>query len=272
MTKSAAKTRIIVAGAGGRMGRTILSLAAKDSQIRIAGAFERADYPEIGNDVGTLIGTKALNIPIHPDLRECVRSGHVIIDFTHPGAVPQNLAVALKEKKAMVIGTTGLSASFIRELQSAAKKIPIVQAPNMSVGVNLLFRLVSLVGSNLNDHYDVEIVEEHHRHKKDAPSGTALELGRLIAQARKIDWDGNAVFGRKGLTGERKRGTIGIHAVRGGDVVGNHQVSFIADGERIELVHKASSREAFAYGALVAAKFVARKKAGFYNMQQVLGL
>ena len=272
MAKVAAKTRIIVAGAAGRMGRTILSLAAIDHQIRIAGAFERADHPEIGRDVGALIGTKARNVPVHPDLRECIHTGNVIIDFTHADAAPQNLQVALKEKKAMVIGTTGLSSSFIRELQLAAKKIPIVQAPNMSVGVNLLFQLASLVAGQLNDHYDVEIVEEHHRHKKDAPSGTALELGRLIAKARNIDWDTNAVYGRKGLTGERKRGTIGIHAVRGGDVVGNHQVSFIADGERIELVHKASSREAFAYGALLAAKFVARKKTGFYNMREVLNL
>lgn len=272
MAKVAAKTRIIVAGACGRMGRTILSLAAQDHHIRIAGAFERADHPEIGHDAGTLIGTKALNVPIHPDLRECVRAGNVIVDFTHADAVPQNLAVALKEKKAMVIGTTGLSSSFLRDLQTTARKIPIVQAPNMSVGVNLLFQLASLVAEKLTDRYDVEIVEEHHRHKKDAPSGTALELGRLIAKARNIDWDGNAVFGRKGLTGERKRGTIGIHAVRGGDVVGNHQVNFLADGERIELVHKASSREAFAYGALLAAKFVARKKSGFYNMRQVLGL
>ncbi len=172
----------------------------------------------------------------------------------------------------MVIGTTGLSDGFIGKLKTASKKIPIVQAPNMSIGVNLLFQLASLVGSSLNENYDVEIVEEHHKHKKDAPSGTALELARVIAKARKIDFDSNVVYGRKGVTGERKKGSIGIHAVRGGDAVGNHQVSFMADGERIELIHKASSREAFASGALVAAKFVAKKKIGFYNMAQVLGL
>jgi 4-hydroxy-tetrahydrodipicolinate reductase len=211
-------------------------------------------------------------VPVHPDIRECIEAGSVVIDFTHADAVPHNLSVALKAKRAMVIGTTGLPATFIEKLRLAAKTIPIVQAPNMSVGVNLLFRLVSLAGGKLDEHYDVEIVEEHHRHKKDAPSGTALELARQIAQARKIGLDQNAIYGRKGMTGERKRGTIGIHAVRGGDTVGDHRVCFIADGERIELVHRASSREAFARGALLAAKFVANQKPGLYNMQDVLGL
>ena len=270
MAKYAVK--IIVAGAAGRMGRTILGLAHRDPGIQIAGAFEKADNPAIGRDVGELIGTSPLNVPVHPDLRECVQAGNVIIDFTHPDAVSHHLEIALKSKRAMVIGTTGLSHGSVEKIREAGRKIPVVQAPNMSVGVNLLFRLVSLVGGILNDRYDVEIVEEHHRHKKDAPSGTALELARLIAKARKIDFEANVAYGRKGLAGERKRGLIGIHAIRGGDVVGNHQVSFMSEGERIELVHKASSREAFGYGALLAAKFVAKKKIGFYNMQQVLGL
>ena len=270
MAKQAVK--IIVAGAAGRMGRTILGLAHRVSGIQIAGAFERSDSPAVGRDVGELIGVKSLNVPVHPDIRECIKFGNVVIDFTQPEAVPENLEVALKAKRAIVIGTTGLTNVFIQKIHSAARKIPIVQAPNMSVGVNLLFRLASLVGSALDDRYDVEIAEEHHRHKKDAPSGTALELARLIAKARKIDFQQNVVYGRKGLTGERKRGSIGIHAVRGGDVIGNHQVSFLSDGERIELVHKASSREAFGYGALLAAKFLAKKKSGFYNMQEVLGL
>jgi 4-hydroxy-tetrahydrodipicolinate reductase len=266
------KVRIVVAGAAGRMGKTILSLALKDPEIKIAGAFEQADSPSVGRDVGELLGAEALNVPVHPDVRECIQMGSVIIDFTHPDALPNHLELAVKTRRAMVIGTTGLSASQIQKLHAASKKIPIVQAPNMSVGVNLLFRLAEMVGASLDNRYDVEIVEEHHKHKKDAPSGTALELARQVAKGRKIDFEANAIYGRKGLTGERKKGTIGIHAVRGGDVVGNHNVSFMADGERIELVHKASSREAFAYGALVAAKFVAKKKLGFYNMQQVLGL
>ena len=264
--------KIIVAGAAGRMGRTILSLAQRDPEIKIAGAFEKADSPSVGRDVGELIGTPPLNIPVHPDVRECVQFGSVVIDFTQPEALPHHLEIALETRRAMVIGTTGLTTSLIQKIQSASKKIPIVQAPNMSIGVNLLFKLASLVGSILDERYDVEIVEEHHKHKKDAPSGTALELARLIAKARKVDFEANAVYGRKGSTGERKRGSIGLHAVRGGDVVGNHQVSFISEGERIELIHKASSREAFGFGALLAAKFVAKKKIGFYNMQQILGL
>lgn len=272
MREDRGATRIIVAGAAGRMGRCLLALAYNDPEIRIAGAFERADNPVIGRDVGELIGMPSINVPVHPDLRECVQLGNVIIDFTQPEAVPHHLDIALKTKRAMVIGTTGLNEAFIGKLHSASKKIPIVQAPNMSIGVNLLFRLASLVGSSLDDRYDIEIVEEHHKHKKDAPSGTALELARVIAKARKVDFEANVTYGRKGITGERKKGSIGIHAVRGGDVVGNHQVSFMAEGERLELIHKASSREAFASGALFAAKFVAKKKIGFYNMQQVLGL
>ena len=266
------KVQIIVAGAAGRMGRTILSTAHRDPEVQIAGAFERADSPAVGRDVGELIGIGSINVPVHPDIRECIGSGGVIIDFTQPEATLHHLEVALKAKRALVIGTTGLPQVMIQKIRSAGRKIPIVQTPNMSIGVNLLFRIASLVGGTLGDRYDIEIVEEHHRHKKDAPSGTALELARLLAQARKISLESNVVYGRKGITGERKRGSIGIHAIRGGDVVGNHQVSFISEGERIELVHKAFSREAFAQGALLAAKFLAKKRLGFYNMQQVLGL
>ncbi|MBI1977893.1 MAG: 4-hydroxy-tetrahydrodipicolinate reductase [Candidatus Omnitrophica bacterium] len=270
MTKPAVK--IIVAGAAGRMGRAILGLASRDPEIQIRGAFERADHPAIGRSVGELIGVPSLEVPVHPDLRECAQLGSVIIDFTQPAALPHHLEIAVKARRAMVIGTTGLTIALMEKLHTASKKIPIVQSPNMSVGVNLLFKLTSLVGSVLDDRYDVEIVEEHHRHKKDAPSGTALEIARQIAKARNINLETNAIYGRKGITGARKRGAIGIHAIRGGDVVGNHQVSFISEGERLELVHKASSREAFASGALMAAKFVAKKRSGFYNMHDVLGL
>lgn len=265
-------TKIIVAGACGRMGQSILKLALKDSSIQIAGAFERSDHSSLGRDVGEILGQEPVKVPVHPDLRECVSSGDVIIDFTHPAATAQNLKVAIQNKVGMVIGTTGLSDVFIRELKKASKKIPIVQAPNMSLGVNLLFKLVNLTAQILDNSYDVEIVEAHHRHKKDAPSGTALELVRQVASGRKINLESNVIFGRKGDAGARKAGVIGVHAVRGGDVVGDHDVQFMTEGERIELVHKASSRDAFAKGALLAAKFVAKKQNGFYNMQQVLGL
>lgn len=263
---------IIVAGACGRMGQTILRLALADSSIKVAGAFERSDHSSIGRDIGEILGQDSVKVPVHPDFRECVGVGNVVIDFTHPAATAQNLKVAVQKKIGMVIGTTGLSNAFIRELKRVSKKIPIVQSPNMSLGVNLLFRLTNMTAELLDDSYDIEIVEAHHRHKKDAPSGTALELVRQAAFGRKINLESNVTFGRKGDTGARKAGAIGVHAIRGGDVVGDHQVAFMTDGERIELVHKASSRDAFAKGALLAAKFVAKKKNGFYNMQQVLGL
>lgn len=268
------KIKLIVAGAAGRMGRSILGLALRDPQIQIAGAFERADNPAVGRDVGELIGIPSINVPVHPDIRECIGLGSVVIDFTQPEAVLHHVEIAREAKRAMVIGTTGLEKAFLMKLRAFySARIPIVQSPNMSLGVNLLFHLVSQVADLLGDQYDVEIVEEHHRHKKDAPSGTALELAHLIAKERNTaDVKPSVIYGRHGLTGERKRGEIAIHAVRGGDIVGNHQVSFISEGERIELIHKASSREAFASGALLAAKFVAKKKIGFYNMQHVLGL
>lgn len=266
------KTKVIIAGAAGKMGRAIVQVAYRDPSIQIVGAFEQATHPMIGRDVAELIGQAPISVPIHPDIRECIKKGEVIIDFTSPLAVSQNLEVAMKNKCAMVIGTTGLDPSMIEKLSKASKTIPIVQSPNMSVGVNLLFKIASIVGQFLDERYDVEIVEEHHKHKKDSPSGTALELARQIAKARKIDFDANVIYGRRGLVGERKKGVIGIHAVRGGDAIGNHQVNFLSDGDRVELVHKASSREAFASGAICASKFVVKKKSGFYNMQQVLGL
>jgi 4-hydroxy-tetrahydrodipicolinate reductase len=184
----------------------------------------------------------------------------------------QNLACVKKHKKKIVIGTTGLSEKDKKTIAAAAADTAIVCAPNMSVGVNLLFKLSSMVASILHDDYDVEIVEAHHKHKKDAPSGTAARLAELVAEARKVSLAEQGVYGRKGLSGERGRGTIGIHAVRGGDVVGEHTVSFLAEGERVELVHKASSRDAFAKGALVAARFLINKARGIFSMQDVLGL
>jgi 4-hydroxy-tetrahydrodipicolinate reductase len=265
--------KIIIAGAYGRMGRAIIKSALSDPGVQVAGAFERPECPALGRDVGEVIGEKAINVPIHPDIRECIECGEVLIDFTQPNATISNLQFAVQHKVGMIIGTTGLTAPVLQKIYDASKKIPVVQSPNMSLGVNLMFRLAQLVGEKLNDDYDVEIVETHHKHKKDAPSGTALELVRFIAAGRNISLpDVNSVYGRKGATGERKKGSIGIHAVRGGDVVGEHIVSFLADGERLELVHRASSRDAFARGAILAAKFVAKKKSGFYNMQQVLGL
>jgi len=264
--------KVIVAGAGGRMGQTIIRLAHMDPTLKLVGAFERFDHPLVGRDVGELLGQTAIDLPIHPDLRECIDLGDVIIDFTSPASTAQNLKLAAKEGCRMVIGTTGLSAALQRDIKRLSRKIAIVQSPNMSVGVNLLFKLTELTASKLDKSYDIEIVETHHRHKRGAPGGTAHELARRAAAARNVSPNKAILDGREGETGAREEGIIGVHAVRGGDIVGDHVVSFMTDGEKIELTHRATSRDAFAKGAIQAAKFLAKKRSGSYNMQQVLGL
>ena len=264
--------RIIVAGCAGRMGRRIIRLALKNKNITIGGVFEHKDHPLVGTDIGTMIGAGKTNLIVKPDLTHVVDKGDVIIEFTNPSATVAHVQAALTHKKKMVIGTTGLSTKEHESIKKAAQQIGIVSAPNMSVGVNLLFKLSHLVASTLRDDYDVEIVEAHHKFKKDAPSGTALEIARQVAAGRKITLSENAIYGRAGFCGERKKGTVGIHAVRGGDVIGEHTVSFMAEGERIELIHRASSRDAFAKGALVAALFISHKKKGLFTMQDVLGI
>lgn len=264
--------KLLVAGACGKMGAQILSLAAKDSAFKITGAFESKGHARVGKPLSEILGIEGLNTAVTAGIESVVKAGDVVIDFTHRDATPEHVRACQAAGLAMVIGTTGLSEETLQTIKQASQKIAIVQSPNMSAGVNLLFKLTELVASKLSDEYDIEIVEAHHRHKKDAPSGTALELARSAARGRKVDLSQKGVYGREGLTGERPRGEIGVHAVRGGDVVGDHTVSFMAEGERVELTHKASSREAFAKGALLAAKFVAGKKTGLYTMHDVLGL
>lgn len=261
--------KLLVAGVCGRMGSRILDLAFKDPDIQVAGAFEFPSHPSVGAALG---GQSALALRIEAGLENTIDKGDVLIDFTNPEATLAHLELCAKHGKGIVIGTTGLSEKMLEPVKQASKRIPVVQSPNMSVGVNLLFRLTELAASKLGGEYEIEIVEAHHRHKKDAPSGTALELAREAAAVRKLDPKATFVYGRQGVTGEREKNVIGIHAVRGGDVVGEHTVSFLSDGERIELVHKASSRDAFAKGALVAAKFISGRKNGFYTMRDVLGL
>ncbi|MBU1862394.1 MAG: 4-hydroxy-tetrahydrodipicolinate reductase [Candidatus Omnitrophica bacterium] len=264
--------RIIVAGCLGRMGRRIIRLGLEKKNVKVVGVFEHKENPAIGNDIGELIGVGKKGIAVMSTLSQVIDKGDVIIDFTTPSATIDHLKKALRFQKKMVIGTTGLSTKEKETIKKASERIPIVFAPNMSVGVNLLFKLSRLVATTLGDDYDVEIVETHHKHKKDAPSGTAHELARLIAEGRGGDLAKDAVYGRVGMCGERKKGAIGIHAVRGGDVVGEHTVSFMTEGERIELIHRASSRDTLAKGALVAAQFISKKKKGLYSMQDVLGL
>lgn len=261
-----------VTGAAGRMGKAILNLASQDKAFKITAALELEDSPAIGTDVGALIGTKALGVKVTSDTLQAFKSCDVVIDFTHASATSSNLAAAKKTKTQFVLGTTGFDEKVKKFLKSASKSIGIVQAPNMSIGVNLLFKLAEITGKALDEDYDIEIVEAHHRMKKDAPSGTALGLLESVAASRKKNIKKDAIYGRVGETGARPRGELAVHTMRGGDVVGDHTVFFLGNGERIELTHKASSRDAFASGALKAAKFIVRKRAGLYNMRQVLGI
>lgn len=264
--------KLAVAGAAGRAGKTILQLAAKDKAFRITGGIEQRGHALLGSDIGLLAGGGLLGVTIQQDVESVLRKADVLIDFSHFTALPANLDACVKTQTALVVGTTGLSNSILEKVAAASKKVPIVQSPNMSVGVNLLFRLAALAGSMLDESYDLEISEVHHRMKKDAPSGTALKLLEILAEARGRNLKNDVIYGREGETGVRPKGKIGVFALRGGDVVGEHTVSFFGDGERIELVHKASSREAFAKGALLAAKFLAKKRHGLYHMGQVLGM
>ncbi len=252
------------------MGATLLALACRDPRLEVAGAFERPDHPDVGRLLSELSGLPLDGLRLEGRASALLRACDVVIDFTTPQATLEHVRSAVQARRSMVIGTTGLTRSAESELARAARRIGIVKAPNMSRGVNVLFALVEQAASLLAADCDVEIVEIHHRNKKDAPSGTALELARRVARARGVDLARVSVHGRWGMTGERKPGTIGIHAVRGGDVVGEHTVSFLADGERLDFTHRASSREAFARGALAAAQFVAARKRGLYSMEDVL--
>lgn len=264
--------KLAVAGAAGRMGKIIFQLAAQDKSFKIVGGLEQRGHPALGTDIGVLIGDDLSGVTIQQDALSTLRNADVLIDFSHFSAFEENLKACVATKTALVVGTTSLTPAMVRKVKNASKKIPIIQSPNMSIGVNLLFKLAAVAGAILDESYDLEITEIHHRMKKDAPSGTALKLLEILAEARNKDVRKDVLYGRQGETGARKQGKIGVFALRGGDVVGEHTVSFLGDGERIELVHKASSREAFAKGALLAAKFLAKKRQGLYYMSNVLGM
>ncbi len=264
--------KLVMAGASGRMGKTILQLASQDKAFKIVGGLEQRGHAALGQDLGSIIGRALMGVKVTQDATAALKEADVLIDFSHFSALPENLKAAVKTHTAYVIGTTGILTATLQQIKNASRKIPIVQSPNMSVGVNLLFKMAALAGKVLDESYDLEIMEIHHRMKKDAPSGTAMKLLEILLEARGRDIKKDVVYGRAGEIGAREKGKIGVLALRGGDVVGDHTVSFFGDGERIELVHKASSREAFARGALLAAKFLAKKKLGLYHMQQVLGM
>ncbi|WP_028579454.1 4-hydroxy-tetrahydrodipicolinate reductase [Desulfogranum japonicum] len=264
---------VIVAGAGGRMGQRICAMVQQHPQLRVSAAFEHPDSAAIGEDVGVISGLGNLGIPISAGLEAVIDQGDVIIDFTFHKATMQFAEIAAKHKRAMVIGTTGLGAEEVEQLrQLADASFPCVQSPNMAVGVNVLFKLVEKTAAVLGDAYDVEIVEAHHRMKKDAPSGTALKLGEMAAKALGRDLQQVGVMERNGIIGERTDQEIGIQTIRAGDIVGEHTVYFAGAGERIEISHRATNRDNFARGAALAAAWVTQQKNGMYTMFDVLDL
>lgn len=263
---------VAIAGASGRMGTRIGALAYDNPEIKIVGAFERTGHDRIGEDLGTIIGADNTGVVLTDDIDKAIHDADVVIDFTSIASTLSHLRKCADEKKAMVTGTTGFSEDDVKEIQAMARNIPCVFAPNMSVGINLLFKILKDVARTLGDDYDVEIIEAHHRLKKDAPSGTALKLARVVAEALNLDIDEAAVYARKGMIGERKKKEIGLQTIRAGDIVGEHTVLFGGIGERIEITHKASSRDTFAKGAVRAALWVCGKEPGLYDMLDVLGL
>ncbi len=262
-------TKIAVNGAAGRMGRRIIALAMEMDNVTLAGAMEGDGNEALGKDAGLLAGAGEANIVI---ASEPARQPDVIIDFSIPAATMARLHYCTEHKIGMVIGTTGFTEEQYEKLQTAANEIPILLSANMSLGVNLLFKLAAEVAQSLNDDYDIEIVEAHHRFKRDAPSGTALEIAKQIATAKGWQWPDCMEQGRYGKEALRKEKTIGMHSVRAGDIVGKHEIIFATLGESIKLEHQAHSRDTFARGALAAALWLDGQKAGRYNMFNVLGM
>lgn len=264
--------KIAVTGAAGRMGQRIIACIHDTEGAVLAGATERAGSPAIGRDAGEIAAVGANGVTIVDSLEKALADADVLIDFTSAEASLLHLKTVASLGKAIVIGSTGFTASQMEEVKTLVKNTPCVLAPNMSVGVNVLLKALDLVARTLGDGYDVEIVEAHHRLKKDAPSGTAMKIAQVLASSLDRDLDEVAVYERKGLIGERAPKEIGIQTIRGGDIVGDHTVYFATMGERLEFTHRASSRDTFARGAIRAAQWVGTRKPGLYDMQDVLGL
>jgi 4-hydroxy-tetrahydrodipicolinate reductase len=261
---------LAIAGAGGRMGRMLLDAAGSQDGMVISGALEHAGSPLLGKDAGELAGA-AKGVTITADLALGLKNASVLIDFTRPEGTLQHLAACKNHKVNAVIGTTGFTPEQKREIESTAKEIAIVFAPNMSVGVNVTLKLIEMATRALHEHYDIEIIEAHHKLKVDAPSGTAIKMGEVAAAAMGKTLDEIGVFERHGVIGERKPGTIGFTAIRGGDIIGDHTVMYAGTGERIEISHKSSTRSGYAQGAMRAVRFLADKKTGLFDMDDVLG-
>ena len=270
--KEVTMVRIAVAGAAGRMGSRITALSREYDGLQLAGAFERKGHKDTGKDIGIITGIGDTGVKLADSPEAVIDNVDLLISFTTVEASLEHLRLASSKGKAMVIGTTGFTKDNLKEVAELTKKVPCVMASNMSMGVNLLLKVLQDIARVLGDGYDIEIVEAHHRMKKDAPSGTALKMAQVIADALNRNLDDVAVYARKGIIGERKPKEIGIQTIRAGDIVGEHTVMFGGLGERIEVIHKVSSRDTFARGALRAALWVYGKPAGLYDMQDVLGL
>jgi len=263
--------RIAIAGASGRMGRMLIEAVMQAGDTQLAGALDIAANPLLGTDAAAFLG-KPAGIAITSQIEAGLVNAQVLIDFTRPDGTMQHLAVCRRLGVQMVIGTTGFSDAQKAEIQAASREIAIVMAPNMSVGVNVTLKLLELAATALNNGYDIEIIEAHHKHKVDAPSGTALKMGEVIASAQGRELKDCAVYERYGHTGERVDGSIGFSTIRGGDIVGDHTVMFATEGERIEITHKSASRSTYAQGSLRAVRFLAQQSSGLFDMFDVLGL
>jgi len=266
-----ATIRYAIAGSSGRMGRTLIEAVQQDPSASLAAALEHDSSPLLGKDAGELVGAPC-GILIGADLDAALAVADCLIDFTRPEGTLRHLAACRRQRVNLVIGTTGFSAAGRKAIEDAALEIPVVCAPNMAVGVNAVFRLLDVAARILSAGYDVEVIEAHHRHKVDAPSGTALRMGEVVAAALGRDLAECAIHGREGHTGERPATQIGFSAIRGGDIVGDHTVLFAGVGERIEITHKSASRMPYALGALRAARFLSSRDHGLFDMQDVLGL
>ncbi|MHC4187075.1 MAG: 4-hydroxy-tetrahydrodipicolinate reductase [Planctomycetota bacterium] len=263
------KHKLLIVGAAGRMGKKLVSLAADSEKFEIVGAVDRKDLPEIGKDTGLVAGLKAIKVEL---TSEYPAGADVTIDFSQPDAADATIEYCIAHKSALVMGTTGLTDNQKQKITNAASHIPVIYGTNMSVGMNVLFEMVGRFAAMLGDDYDIEIVEQHHRFKKDAPSGSALTLAENICKATNRSFPDCLVHGRQGKDTLREKGTIGMHAVRAGDITGNHSISFTTLGEKIDLNHTAHSRDTFVLGALRAADWLVNKEPGVYSMADVLGL
>ena len=264
--------KVVIAGAGGRMGCRLISLVKESTSLTLSGAVESKGHRAVGEDAGEIAACGRMGIPISDDLTALMDRGEVVIDFSVPSATLEHLMTVAQHHRTMVIGTTGFSQTELDELRNLARTIPCVFSPNMSVGVNVMYKMIADMARTFGDEYDIEVIEAHHRLKKDAPSGTAMKMAEILARAVNRDIGEVGVYARKGMIGERTRNEIGIQTIRAGDIVGDHTVLFGTMGERIEITHRAHNRDTFAVGALRAAQWVVKQPPGLYDMLDVLQL